>query len=65
MIQRKASDPKAVTALAQRQERELRQWLYADSSGRGTLVEAISGEIIDVEDRHGVDLEPSASGTPS
>ena len=57
LIQRKASDPKAVTALARRQERELRQWLYADSSGRGTLVEAISGEIIDVEDRHGVDLE--------
>jgi len=46
-----------VTALARRQERELRQWLYAHSSGRGTLVEAISGEIIDVEDRHGVDLE--------
>ena len=35
LIQRKASDPKAVTALARRQERELRQWLYADSSGRG------------------------------
>ncbi|HQY98565.1 MAG TPA: PspC domain-containing protein [Propionicimonas sp.] len=57
LIQRKASDPKAVTALARRQERELRQWLYADSSGRGTLTEAIAAEIIDVEDRHGVDIE--------
>ena len=57
LIQRQASDPKAVTALARRQERELRQWLYGESLGSATLAEALSGEIIDVEDRHGVDVE--------
>lgn len=57
LIQRKAGDPKAVTALARRQERELRQWLYGESLGSATLAEALSGEIIDVEDRHGVDVE--------
>jgi signal transduction histidine kinase/phage shock protein PspC (stress-responsive transcriptional regulator) len=57
LIQRKAGDPKAVTALARRQERELRQWLYGESLGSATLAEALSAEIIDVEDRHGVDVE--------
>ena len=57
LIQRQAGDPKAVTALARRQERELRQWLYGESLGSATLVEALSAEIIDVEDRHGVDVE--------
>ncbi len=57
LIQRQAGDPKAVTALARRQERELRQWLYGESLGSATHSEALSGEIIDVEDRHGVDVE--------
>lgn len=57
LIQRQAGDPKAVTALARRQERELRQWLYGESLGSATLSEALSGEITDVEDRHGVDVE--------
>ena len=57
LIQRRAGDPKAVTALARRQERELRQWLYGESLGSATLAEALSAEIIDVEDRHGVDVE--------
>jgi len=57
LIQRQAGDARAVTALARRQERELRQWLYGESLGSTTLVEALSGEITDVEDRHGVDVE--------
>jgi signal transduction histidine kinase/phage shock protein PspC (stress-responsive transcriptional regulator) len=57
LIQRRAADPKAVTALARRQERELRQWLYGESLGSATLAEALAAEIIDVEDRHGVDVE--------
>ncbi|MGV8907552.1 MAG: PspC domain-containing protein [Propionicimonas sp.] len=57
LIQRRAGDPKAVTTLARRQERELRQWLYGESLGSATLAEALSAEIIDVEDRHGVDVE--------
>jgi signal transduction histidine kinase len=62
LIQRKAADPKAVTALARRQERELRQWLYGESLGSATLVEALGAEIIDVEDRHGVDVEMVSVG---
>ena len=57
LIQRRAGDPKAVTALARRQERELRQWLYGENPGSATLSEALAAEIIDVEDRHGVDVE--------
>lgn len=57
LIQRRAGDAKAVTALARRQERELRQWLYGESAESATLAEALGAEIIDVEDRHGVDVE--------
>lgn len=57
LIQRKAADPKAVTALARRQERELRSWLYGERTSSSSLSEALAAEIIDVEDRHGVDVE--------
>ncbi len=33
LIQRRAADPKAVTAIARRQERELRDWLYGEWGG--------------------------------
>lgn len=57
LIQRQASDPKKVTALARRQERELRQWLYGEIPAGGSLVEALTAELLDVEDTHGVDVE--------
>ncbi|MFT4108320.1 PspC domain-containing protein [Propionicimonas sp.] len=57
LIQRQASDPKKVTALARRQERELRQWLYGETMAGGSLVEALTAELLDVEDTHGVDIE--------
>ena len=57
LIQRQAGDPKKVTALARRQERELRQWLYGDAPSGGSLVEALTAELLDVEDTHGVDVE--------
>jgi signal transduction histidine kinase/phage shock protein PspC (stress-responsive transcriptional regulator) len=57
LIQRQAADPKKVTALARRQERELRQWLYGETLGGGSLVEALTAELLDVEDTHGVDVE--------
>jgi len=57
LIQRQANDPKKVTALARRQERELRQWLYGDAPTGGSLVEALTAELLDVEDTHGVDVE--------
>lgn len=57
LIQRRAADPKAVAALARRQERELRQWLYGESSAATTLAEALAEEIAEVEDRHRVEVE--------
>jgi signal transduction histidine kinase len=57
LIQRQAADPKKVTALARRQERELRQWLYGEAPASGSLVEALTEEMLDVEGAHGVDVE--------
>lgn len=57
LIQRQASDPKKVAALARRQERELRQWLYGEAPTSGSLVEALTEEMLDVESAHGVDVE--------
>lgn len=57
LIQRQAADPKKVTALARRQERELRQWLYGDNPAGGSLVEALTAELLDVENTHGVDVD--------
>lgn len=57
LIQRQAADPKKVSALARRQERELRQWLYGEEPASGSLVEALTEEMLDVETDHGVDVE--------
>jgi signal transduction histidine kinase len=59
LIQREADDPKRIAALARRQERELRGWLYPDA-GRvegeslAAALEAAAGEI---EELHGVRVE--------
>ena len=55
IIQRQANDPRRVAALARRQERELRSWLYGDdATGRspsgdavtlGAMVHAVTDEI--------------------
>ncbi len=54
IIQRQANDPRRVAALARRQERELRSWLYGDdATGRspsdavtlGAVVHAVTDEI--------------------
>lgn len=57
LIQRQAADPKKVAALARRQERELRQWLYGEAPPLGSLMEAITQDMLDVEVVHGVDVE--------
>jgi signal transduction histidine kinase len=57
LIQRQAADPKKVTALARRQERELRQWLYGESPASGSVVEALTEEMLDVESSHGIEVE--------
>jgi signal transduction histidine kinase len=62
LIQRQASDPKKVSALARRQERELRQWLYGEEPATGSLVEALTEEMLDVEADHGVDVEMVSVG---
>jgi signal transduction histidine kinase/phage shock protein PspC (stress-responsive transcriptional regulator) len=65
LIQRQAADPKKVAALARRQERELRQWLYGEEPASGSLIEALTEEMLDVEADHGVDVElVSVGDTP-
>lgn len=59
LIQRQAADPKAVAALARRQERELRTWLYGDP-GIGdatTLKAALAAAAAEIEDDRGVPVE--------
>jgi signal transduction histidine kinase len=64
LVQRRADDPRAVAALARRQERELRAWLYSDRPAAGTqsVVAALQAAAADVEDAHGVAIEVVAVG---
>jgi len=57
LIQRQASDPKAVTSLARRQERELRTWLYGETTDAASVKAALVAAAAEVEDDHGVDVE--------
>jgi len=57
LIQRQASDPKAVSSLARRQERELRAWLYGETAETGTVKAALVTAAAEIEDDHGVDVE--------
>src|SRR5262249_24266142 len=65
LIQRHAAEPRRVAALARRQERELRGWLYADRplGDDGTsLIAALATAAADVEELHGVRVELASSG---
>src|SRR5690242_4861701 len=65
LVQRHSSEPRRVAALARRQERELRGWLYADRplGDDGTsLVAALSTAAADVEELHGVRVEIASAG---
>ena len=62
LIQRNADRPKELAALARRQERELRTWLYGDriaqSNGHyGTLAAAVDAMVSEVEEMHGIEIE--------
>ncbi|GAA2098119.1 ATP-binding protein [Microlunatus panaciterrae] len=57
LIQRQANDPKAVQAIARRQERELRNWLYGDELARTTLKAALTLAASEVEDERAVPVE--------
>ena len=57
LIQRHADDPKAVSQLARRQERELRSWLYEDELPETTLKAALTAAAAEVEDERGVPVD--------
>jgi signal transduction histidine kinase len=59
LIQRKADDPRAVVSLARRQERELRDWLYAPEAPatEATFRAALDRAARDVEEAHGVTVD--------
>jgi signal transduction histidine kinase len=65
LIQRHAEEPRRVAAIARRQERELRGWLYADrplGDETASLVAALSDAAADIEELHGVRVEIASSG---
>lgn len=62
LIQHNADRPRELAALARRQERELRTWLYGDrlasANGHdGTLAAAVDAMVAEVEDLHGIEVE--------
>ena len=66
LMQKRASDPKEVAALARRQERELRSWLFDEETERGdSLAAALEGVAAEVEDAHGVAIDIVAVGDRS
>src|SRR5215470_4722200 len=65
LIQRHSTEPRRVAALARRQERELRGWLYEDrplGDDEASLVAALSAAAADVEEIHGVRIEIASAG---
>jgi signal transduction histidine kinase len=63
LVQRHASDPTRVSAVARRQERELRRWLYGGGFGSAeTLSDALAEAATDVEELHGVRVELASAG---
>jgi signal transduction histidine kinase len=63
LVQRHAADPARVAAVARRQERELRRWLYGGGFGSAsTLADALAEAAADVEELHGVRIELASAG---
>ena len=63
LIQRHADEPRRVAALARRQERELRGWLYGDGAAPGdTLAGALAAAAAEIEELHGVRVELASGG---
>lgn len=58
LIQKQADDPRAVAALARRQERELRDWLYGEGADAAqTFRAALRRSASEVEDDRGVPID--------
>lgn len=66
LIQRSADDPRAVTTLARRQERELRAWLFdgpaPEDEDAVTVAAAVTAAADEVEQRHGVAIDAITVG---
>jgi signal transduction histidine kinase len=63
LIQRHSDDPARVSAVARRQERELRRWLYGSGVGTAvTLADGLADAAADVEDLYGVRIELATAG---
>jgi signal transduction histidine kinase len=65
LIQRHAQEPRRVAAIARRQERELRGWLYGDQplgDESASLLAALSAAAADIEELHGVRVELASAG---
>jgi signal transduction histidine kinase len=59
LIQRRAGDPRTVSTLARRQERELRAWLSGEveRAPSASLAAALTAAAQEVEELHGIDVE--------
>jgi signal transduction histidine kinase len=65
LIQRHADEPRRVSSLARRQERELRGWLYGNKplgDETASMVAALSAAAGDIEELHGVRVELASAG---
>jgi signal transduction histidine kinase len=63
LVQRHADDAARVSALARRQERELRRWLYGSGIGSAvTLADGLADAAADVEELHRVRIELASAG---
>ena len=64
LIQKRADDPREVAQLARRQERELRDWLFAPERkpAAASLATALSEVAVEVEEAHRVPIDVIAVG---
>ena len=62
LIQRQADDPQQVQALARKQERELRAYLYEEEAEEASFSQGLNQLIKSVEDAHDVSIELVAVG---
>jgi phage shock protein PspC (stress-responsive transcriptional regulator) len=64
LVQKRAGDPRAVSQLARRQERELRSWLFESerADAQGSVAAALRRVAAEVEDAHGAVVEVIAVG---